>query len=53
MLIAVVVAGGVVFLLLVLFALLYNRLVRLRNKADAAWHQIDVQLKRRYDLLPE
>lgn len=53
MLVAVVVAGGVVFLLLALFALLYNRLVRLRNKADAAWHQIDVQLKRRYDLLPE
>src|SRR3990172_12724936 len=30
----------------------YNRLVRLRNRIDAAWSQIDVQLKRRYDLIP-
>ena len=32
--------------------LLYNRLVRLRNRTDAAWSQIDVQLRRRYDLIP-
>jgi LemA protein len=30
----------------------YNSLVRLRNAVDAAWAQIDVQLKRRYDLIP-
>ena len=30
----------------------YNRLVRQRNQVDAAWAQIDVQLKRRYDLIP-
>jgi LemA protein len=30
----------------------YNGLVRLRNRIDAAWAQIDVQLKRRYDLIP-
>jgi len=30
----------------------YNRLVRLRNRIEAAWSQIDVQLKRRYDLIP-
>ncbi len=30
----------------------YNRLVRLRNRVDAAWSQIDVQLKRRTDLIP-
>lgn len=30
----------------------YNRLVMLRNRVDAAWAQIDVQLKRRYDLIP-
>lgn len=30
----------------------YNRLVRLRNVHRNAWHQIDVQLKRRYDLVP-
>jgi len=31
---------------------LYNRLVLLRNRVDNAWAQIDVQLKRRYDLIP-
>ena len=32
--------------------LLYNRLVRLRNRVDNAWAQVDVQLRRRYDLIP-
>jgi len=31
---------------------LFNRLVVLRNRVDNAWSQIDVQLKRRYDLIP-
>jgi len=31
---------------------MYNRLVVLRNRVDNAWSQIDVQLKRRYDLIP-
>lgn len=30
----------------------YNRLRQLRNRVDNAWSQIDVQLKRRYDLIP-
>jgi LemA protein len=30
----------------------YNRLVRVRNRADALWADIDVQLKRRHDLIP-
>ena len=30
----------------------YNRLVKLRVQADAAWADIDVQLKRRHDLIP-
>ncbi|OGP77073.1 MAG: hypothetical protein A2Z40_01295 [Deltaproteobacteria bacterium RBG_19FT_COMBO_60_16] len=30
----------------------YNRLVRLRNQIQNAWHQIEVQLKRRHDLIP-
>ncbi|MFN9331896.1 MAG: LemA family protein, partial [Planctomycetota bacterium] len=30
----------------------YNSLVSLRNQAKNAWSQIDVQLKRRYDLIP-
>ena len=43
---------GVVVLLLILVVMIYNRLVRLRNRIDAGWAQIDVQLKRRYDLIP-
>ncbi len=31
---------------------IYNRLVVLRNRGDNAWHQIDVQLERRADLVP-
>lgn len=39
--------------LLVLFVILaYNRLVRFRNRIEAAWAQIDVQLRRRHDLIP-
>ncbi|HEX4356970.1 MAG TPA: LemA family protein [Pseudonocardia sp.] len=30
----------------------FNRLVALRNRVDSAWAQIDVQLKRRHDLIP-
>ena len=47
----------VVLVALVLFAVLfvagmYNKLVALRNRFKNAWAQIDVQLKRRYDLIP-
>jgi LemA protein len=38
--------------LLVVGVLLYNRLVRLRNRVDTAWSDIDVQLQRRHDLIP-
>src|SRR3990170_1683520 len=39
--------------LLVLFVIVtYNRLVRFRNRIEAAWAQIDVQLRRRHDLIP-
>lgn len=34
------------------FVALYNKFVRLRTQADEAWSDIDVQLKRRYDLIP-
>lgn len=34
-------------------ALLYNQLIRDRNRVDAAWSDIDVQLQRRYDLIPQ
>lgn len=49
---AALVTMALVVLLLLLFVLLYNRLVRFRNRTDNAWSQVDVQLKRRYDLIP-
>ena len=43
----------VILVLLVGFLVVtYNGLVSLRNRIDAAWAQIDVQLKRRHDLIP-
>ena len=39
--------------LVALVAILYNRLVRDRNRVDAAWSDIDVQLQRRHDLIPQ
>src|SRR5213596_1766632 len=46
----VIVAIAVVLLLVVVA--FYNRLVRLRNRAENSWAQVDVQLRRRYDLIP-
>jgi LemA protein len=43
---------AVVLLVAILVIALYNRLVRLRNRAENAWAQVDVQLRRRYDLIP-
>ena len=40
-------------MVLVIFVIVsYNGLVTLRNRIENAWAQIDVQLKRRYDLIP-
>jgi LemA protein len=50
--VAVWIVLGIVLLLVVIAVIIYNRLVRLRNRIDAAWSQIDVQLRRRYDLIP-
>ncbi len=47
-----IIVAVVVVLLLLWVAGLYNRLVRLRNAVRNAWSQIDVQLKRRHDLIP-
>jgi LemA protein len=44
--------AGAGVLVLVACTLLYNRLVKLRNRVDNAWSQVDVQLRRRYDLIP-
>ena len=43
---------GVVVLLVLYVVLTYNGLVRLRNRVKNSWAQIDVQLRRRYDLIP-
>src|SRR5262245_47958255 len=43
---------GVLALLLVLGVVGYNRLVRLRNEANTGWANIEVQLERRADLIP-
>jgi LemA protein len=50
--IAVIVIVAIVVLLLLIFAGSYNRLIRARNRIDNAFSQIDVQLKRRHDLIP-
>src|SRR3954463_13491139 len=46
----------IILIILVVIALWiwfsYNRLVRLTNRAEEAWSDIDVQMKRRYDLIP-
>jgi LemA protein len=49
--------GGLLALLAILvfiffWVYLYNRLIILRNQVENAWYQIDVQLKRRYNLIP-
>lgn len=53
---AAVACFGAIILLVVVVAgiviAIYNRLVTLRNRVDNAWSQIDVQLRRRYDLIP-
>src|SRR5712691_3851055 len=43
---------GALFAIALWLASVYNKLVRLRNRADALWADIDVQLKRRHDLIP-
>ena len=50
-LIALAVILGLAGILVILFITLYNGLVGLRNQARNAWAQIDVQLKRRHDLI--
>ena len=43
---------AVVVVLIIALVAVYNGLVRSRNKVDNSWKQIDVQLKRRHDLIP-
>ena len=46
------IAVALVALVLLYAIYLFNRLVSLRNRVDNGWSQIDVQLRRRYDLIP-
>lgn len=43
---------AIVVLILVMLVVMYNGLVQLRVRCDSAWSDIDVQLKRRHDLIP-
>jgi LemA protein len=43
---------AIVVVVALLLVALYNRLVQQRNRVDNAWAQIEVQLKRRWDLIP-
>lgn len=47
-----IIIGIIVVVLLLWVALTYNKLIKTRNKVDDNWSQIDVQLKRRFDLIP-
>ena len=48
----VIVLVVIVALIVIALITLYNRFVRLRNRVDNSWAQIEVQLKRRWDLIP-
>ena len=43
---------GVIGVIVIWFIAVFNRLISLKNRSDEAWSDIDVQLKRRYDLIP-
>jgi LemA protein len=43
---------GIVLLLVIVAVVIYNGLIKLRNLVQEAWRQIDVELKRRHDLIP-
>ena len=50
--VAVIIAVVVVVLLVAIVVGSFNGIVRLRNQVDNGWSQIDVQIKRRADLIP-
>jgi LemA protein len=43
---------GIIIIMIFWLIGVYNALIRLKNQTDEAWSDIDVQLKRRYDLIP-
>ena len=50
--IALYIITGVVVVIVLWLIIVFNGLIRLRNRTDEAWSDIEVQLKRRYDLIP-
>lgn len=50
--IGLVIAGAVLLLIILYVVATYNKLVSLRNRVNDQWSQIDVELKRRFDLIP-
>ena len=44
--------GGIIIVVAIIAIVIYNKLIGARNRKDEAWSDIDVQLKRRYDLIP-
>ncbi len=47
----VIILAAIVLLVVIVIGM-YNKLVTLRNRAENAWAQVDVQLRKRYDLIP-
>ncbi len=47
-----IIVGVIIAVIILLLIVLYNGLAQLRVRADSAWSDIDVQLKRRHDLIP-
>ena len=48
----IIILAIVLILVVIVYFSYYNRIIRLENRIDNAWAQIDVQLKRRTDLIP-
>lgn len=49
---AIIIGAVIIFLLVIYVITTYNSLIKLRNKVNDQWSQIDVELKRRFDLIP-
>lgn len=48
----ILIIGAIIIILIIIIIVIYNNLVKARNKVKNAWAQIDVQLNRRNDLIP-
>jgi len=48
----IVIVVAIIIIVLLVGVGIYNSIVSMRNRIDNAWSQIDVQLRKRYDLIP-